>query len=140
MLFQHFARLDVHFHQLDAVAPQVSDVQQRPVTLVLVEQNAIANPMVEHQPAVTRQVRADNLNIRISDAGVVLLREAPADVALAWLLQNEAVTAPIIGPRTLAQLEGSMRSLEIELSEATMARLDEIFPGPGGQAPEAYAW
>jgi aryl-alcohol dehydrogenase-like predicted oxidoreductase len=68
------------------------------------------------------------------------LGESPADVALAWLLANPAVTAPIIGPRTLEQLEGSMRALELTLDEGTMERLDEIFPGPGGAAPEAYAW
>jgi aryl-alcohol dehydrogenase-like predicted oxidoreductase len=68
------------------------------------------------------------------------LGEAPANVALAWLLQNPAVTAPIIGPRTLEQLDGTLRALEIELSEETLDRLDEIWPGPGGEAPEAYAW
>jgi len=68
------------------------------------------------------------------------LGEGPADVALAWLLANPVVTAPIIGPRTLEQLEGSMRALEITFGEDTMQRLDEIFPGPGGPAPEAYAW
>jgi len=68
------------------------------------------------------------------------LGEKPADVALAWLLHNEAVTAPIIGPRTMEQLDGSTRALEIELSEDTLKKLDEIFPGPGGEAPEAYAW
>ncbi|HIC88336.1 MAG TPA: aldo/keto reductase, partial [Anaerolineae bacterium] len=63
------------------------------------------------------------------------LSEKPADVALAWLLHNPAVTAPIIGPRTLEQLEGSLRALEIELSDDVLARLDEIWPGPGGPAP-----
>jgi aryl-alcohol dehydrogenase-like predicted oxidoreductase len=68
------------------------------------------------------------------------LGEKPADVALAWLLANPVVTAPIIGPRTIEQLEGSLRALEIQLSEAAMKQLDEIWPGPGGRAPEAYAW
>ncbi len=68
------------------------------------------------------------------------LGEAPADVALAWLLANPAVTAPIIGPRTMAQLEGSMHALELSLDEDSMRRLDQIWPGPGGAAPEAYAW
>ncbi len=68
------------------------------------------------------------------------LGEQPADVALAWLLANPIVTAPIVGPRTLEQLDGSMRALELTLDEAAMDRLDEIFPGPGGPAPEAYAW
>lgn len=66
--------------------------------------------------------------------------EQPADVALAWLLHNPAVTAPIIGPRTMEQLDGSLRVLELKLDEAVLKRLDEIWPGPGGSAPEAYAW
>ncbi|MCY3719226.1 MAG: aldo/keto reductase [Anaerolineaceae bacterium] len=66
--------------------------------------------------------------------------EAPADVALAWLLAQPAVTAPIIGPRNLEQLEGSLRALEIQLDAEQMAALDAIWPGPGGPAPEAWAW
>jgi aryl-alcohol dehydrogenase-like predicted oxidoreductase len=66
--------------------------------------------------------------------------ERPADVALAWLLANPSVTAPIIGPRTLEQLRGTLRALEIELEEELMKKLDAIWPGPGGEAPEAYAW
>jgi aryl-alcohol dehydrogenase-like predicted oxidoreductase len=66
--------------------------------------------------------------------------ESPANVALAWLLHQPAVTAPIIGPRTVQQLDETMRCLEIHLSEEVLKRLDEIFPGPGGPAPEAYAW
>ncbi len=68
------------------------------------------------------------------------LGEKPADVALAWLLHNPVVTAPIIGPRTMEQLTGSLRALEIKLDEAALKKLDEIWPGPGGEAPEAYAW
>ena len=66
--------------------------------------------------------------------------EAPANVALAWLLHQPAVTAPIIGPRTMDQLTGAMRALEIEFSEEQLATLDDIWPGPGGPAPEGYAW
>jgi aryl-alcohol dehydrogenase-like predicted oxidoreductase len=66
--------------------------------------------------------------------------EKPADVALAWLLHNPVVTAPIIGPRTMEQLTGSLRALEIKLTDEQMKQLDEIWPGPGGAAPEAYAW
>jgi len=65
---------------------------------------------------------------------------APANVALAWLLSNPAVTAPIIGPRTMDQLLGSLHTLSLQLAPETLARLDEIWPGPGGAAPEAYAW
>ena len=68
------------------------------------------------------------------------LGQPPADVALAWLLANPVVTAPIIGPRTLEQLESAMRALDLKLDKATLKRLDEIWPGPGGPAPEAFAW
>jgi aryl-alcohol dehydrogenase-like predicted oxidoreductase len=68
------------------------------------------------------------------------LGEEPASVALAWLLHNPVVTAPIIGPRTIEQLDGATRAVEIKLEPATLAKLDQIFPGPGNPAPEAYAW
>jgi aryl-alcohol dehydrogenase-like predicted oxidoreductase len=82
------------------------------------------------------------------------LGEEPANVALAWTLHNPAVTAPIIGPRTMDQLTGSLRALEIKLDERALATLDTIWPGPRGSAmgesgivdwnkhaaPEAYAW
>jgi aryl-alcohol dehydrogenase-like predicted oxidoreductase len=68
------------------------------------------------------------------------LGESPADVAIAWLLANPVVTAPIIGPRTAEQLDGTLRVIELALSEDTLRKLDEIFPGPGGPGPEAWAW
>lgn len=67
------------------------------------------------------------------------LGERPADVALAWLLHNPVVTAPIIGPRTIEQLDESCRALEIKLSDETLKKLDEIFPGYK-PSPEGYAW
>ena len=66
--------------------------------------------------------------------------EEPADVAVAWLLANAVVTSPIIGPRTMEQLTGSLRALEITLEDEDMEKIDAIWPGPGGEAPEAYAW
>lgn len=68
------------------------------------------------------------------------LGERPADVALAWLLHQRGVTAPIIGPRTMAHLDGAMRAVDIRLDDKELARLDQIWPGPGGPAPAAYAW
>ena len=67
------------------------------------------------------------------------LGENPADLALAWLLSNPAVTAPIIGPRTIEQLEGSLRATEITITDEIKAKLDEIFPGHK-TAPEEFAW
>ncbi|MBM4103778.1 MAG: aldo/keto reductase [Planctomycetes bacterium] len=68
------------------------------------------------------------------------LSQSPANIALAWLLHNPVVTAPIIGPRTVEQLMENKQVPEIILSEKTLQQLDEIFPGPGGEAPKAYAW
>jgi len=68
------------------------------------------------------------------------LGESPSAIAISWLLHNPAVTAPIVGPRTLDQLKGALRALEVKIDEETLKRLDEIWPGPGGEAPEAYAW
>lgn len=67
------------------------------------------------------------------------LGEAPPAVGLAWLLHQPAVTAPISGPRTMEQFQASLRAVELKLDEPTLARLDEIFPGPG-PAPEVWAW
>ena len=67
------------------------------------------------------------------------LGEDPASTALAWLLNQPGVTAPIIGPRTLKQLEESIRSLEIKFNEELLSKLDKIFP-PAGTSPQYYAW
>jgi aryl-alcohol dehydrogenase-like predicted oxidoreductase len=66
--------------------------------------------------------------------------ESESHVALAWLLSNRAVTSPVIGPRTADQLLDTLRALEIKLDADVLDKLNEIFPGPGGSAPKAYAW
>ncbi|HEX2073616.1 MAG TPA: aldo/keto reductase [Geodermatophilus sp.] len=63
----------------------------------------------------------------------------PADVGLAWVVHQPAVTAPIVGPRTMEQFEGSLRALELRLDQDHLNRLDEIFPGYR-PAPMEYAW
>jgi aryl-alcohol dehydrogenase-like predicted oxidoreductase len=101
------------------------------------------------QPAATGRRASDDLKKDVATHRATLERyetlcrrlgEDPAHVALSWLLHQKAVTAPIIGPRTLEQLDGSLRALEITLSPETLGALDGLFPGPGGPAPEAYAW
>jgi aryl-alcohol dehydrogenase-like predicted oxidoreductase len=72
-----------------------------------------------------------------------LCREIGSDtavVALAWLLHRPGTVIPIVGPRTVAQFEQSLDALNVRLSDDVLRRLDEIWPGPGGEAPEAYAW
>ncbi len=68
------------------------------------------------------------------------LGESPADIALAWMLHNPVVTGPIVGPRTKEQLDGNIHALDIKLDDEAMSKLDAVWPGPGGAAPEAYAW
>ncbi|SMG26268.1 aldo/keto reductase [Agreia pratensis] len=67
------------------------------------------------------------------------LGHSPAELALAWLLHQPAVTAPITGPRTMNQLDTAIASVDITLDEDALGRLDEIFPGHK-TAPEDYAW
>lgn len=89
---------------------------------------------------VRERIASHRAQLEAYEALCESLGASPADVALAWVLHNPAVTAPIIGPRTLDQLHGALRALELRLDDATLRRLDEIWPGPGGEAPEAYAW
>jgi aryl-alcohol dehydrogenase-like predicted oxidoreductase len=65
--------------------------------------------------------------------------EEPGSVALAWLLHQEGVTGPIIGPRTAGQLEDAQRAVTLHLDADVLKRLDSIFPGYRS-APEHYAW
>ncbi|MDZ8222381.1 aldo/keto reductase [Nostoc sp. ChiVER01] len=92
------------------------------------------------EPKMQQQIDRHRSQIEDYEALCEKLGERPADVAVAWLLHNPAVTAPIVGPRTVEQLTESLRALEISLSDETLRRLDEIWPGPGGEAPKAYAW
>ncbi|MGZ8631470.1 MAG: aldo/keto reductase [Actinomycetota bacterium] len=86
------------------------------------------------------EIEANRSKLAPWEALCAELGEDPAHVALAWLLHQPAVTAPIIGPRTEEQLRHAMHALDIELDDDVLAKLDAIFPGPGGPAPEAYAW
>lgn len=92
------------------------------------------------EPDFQQESQPHLLTARAYEAACRKWGEQPADVALAWLLHNPVVTAPIIGPRTLEQLESSLRALKLKLSKEQLKELDTIFPGPGGEAPEAYAW
>jgi aryl-alcohol dehydrogenase-like predicted oxidoreductase len=89
---------------------------------------------------VQTAVERDRDKLEAWEALCTELGEQPADVALAWVLHQPAVTAPIVGPRTAEHLAGALRALDIELEQDTLDALDKIFPGPGGRAPEAYAW
>lgn len=88
------------------------------------------------------QMQVDKLRPQLQayEALCAQLGEVPSDVALAWLLHNPAVTAAISGPRTVEQLRQNLRAPLLTLSAETLVQLEAIWPGPGGEAPEAYAW
>lgn len=89
---------------------------------------------------IKKEVEAKRVKLKAWEQFCKEKGEEPADVALAWLLANPVVTAPIIGPRTMDQLTGALRALKIKFNKDTLKQLDEMWPGPGGEAPEAYAW
>jgi aryl-alcohol dehydrogenase-like predicted oxidoreductase len=89
---------------------------------------------------IQRRIQAGRDQLEAYEKLCADLGEEPANVALAWLLRNPVVTAPIIGPRTVAQVDDALRAVEVELDDRTMRALDRMFPGPGGEAPEAFAW
>jgi aryl-alcohol dehydrogenase-like predicted oxidoreductase len=89
---------------------------------------------------VQKEIERRQSQLRSYEAFCREIQEEPANVALAWLLHNPVVTAPIVGPRTMEQLTGALEALKITLTDDQVVRLNEIWPGPGGEAPEAYAW
>ena len=90
-------------------------------------------------PEMKRRVASLRPQLEQWEALCADLGEQPSNVGIAWLLHQPAVTAPIVGPRTIAQLDGALHATSIELSRSVLDRIDAIFPGPG-PAPEAYAW
>ena len=91
-------------------------------------------------PGLQAQIRKFRPQLEAWEALCRELGEAPAVVALAWVIHNPTVTSAISGPRTVDQLRETLKALELKLPEETLAKLDEIWPGPGGEAPRAYAW
>jgi aryl-alcohol dehydrogenase-like predicted oxidoreductase len=87
-----------------------------------------------------QRLERHRLRVQEYEAFCEELGERPGEVALAWLLRQPAVTAPIVGPRTMEQFEQALRALDVALDDKALDRLDQIWPGPGGPAPEAYAW
>ena len=72
-----------------------------------------------------------------------------AQFALAWVMNRPAVTSPIIGPRTMEQLEDNLGSLEISFTQEELDKIDAVIP-PGrmispfnrdeGFGPHIYRW
>ena len=87
-----------------------------------------------------RRIAANLERLQEYEALAADLGVTPTALALGWLLAQPGVTAPIVGPRTLEQLTGSLAALDVRIDDATGATLDKLFPGPGGEAPDAYTW
>jgi len=68
---------------------------------------------------------ADALGKLADEAGITLI-----EMALAFVMRHPAVTAPIIGPRTMEQLESQLPAAEVTLSDDVLDKIDEIVP-PG---------
>ena len=80
----------------------------------------------EHRRAIER-------NFQVVDAAEAIAADHGAtvsQVAIAWLLGVDGVTAPIIGPRTYEQLEDLLRAVDLELSDAERERLEAPAPPP----------
>jgi aryl-alcohol dehydrogenase-like predicted oxidoreductase len=67
-----------------------------------------------------------------SEKGVPL-----SQLALAWVVQQPGVTSPIIGPRTLEQLEDAIKALDVTFTLEELKRIDEIIP-PGSHVSPFY--
>ena len=92
-------------------------------------------------PQAARRIEKMRPQLERWEALCAELGEPPAAVALSWLLHQDGVTCPIVGPRTMEQFDGaSLRALDVALDAEVLSRIDAIFPGPGGPAPEAYSW
>src|SRR5512132_4806 len=77
-------------------------------------------------PANQRKLDAVEQLARLAEeAGITLIQ-----LAIAFVLNHPAITAPIIGPRTMEQLESQLAAADVVLDEAVLGRIDEIVP-PG---------
>ena len=95
---------------------------------------------VSSHSARQQRIAQHRTSLEAYEALAAELDVTPTALALAWLLSRPGVTAPVLGPRTLEQLTGSFPALDVMIDERTSGRLDELFPGPGGEAPDAYTW
>ncbi len=103
-------------------------------------------------PSETKGRRSDQINLEWYNRYRVKLEayghlcheygHSQAEVSLAWLLHNPVVTAPIVGPRTIEQLQQLTKATGLSFPREFLDELDAVFPGvgTGGPAPQAYAW
>jgi len=73
------------------------------------------------------------VSVQVLHAVQALAKEkgcTPSQLSLAWVTQQPGVTSPIIGPRTIAQLEDNLGAADVTLTDDDRKRLDEVAP-PG---------
>lgn len=64
----------------------------------------------------------------------------PLEVAMSWMAAHPGVCTSVVGPSAVSQLEQYTRGSDLRLDSNVFEKLDQIWPGPGGEAPEAYSW
>jgi aryl-alcohol dehydrogenase-like predicted oxidoreductase len=86
---------------------------------------------------------ANQRKLEIADALATLAEEAGhtlIEMALAFVLRHPAVTAAIIGPRTMEQLESQLPAAEVTLADDVLDRIDELVPPGTNVNPEDTGW
>jgi aryl-alcohol dehydrogenase-like predicted oxidoreductase len=83
-------------------------------------------------PGNQRKLDAAEALAKLADAAGITLIE----MALAFVMRHPAVTSPIIGPRTMEQLESQLPAADVQLSDDVLDKIDEIVP-PGVNLNEA---
>ena len=90
--------------------------------------------------AVQKKLEIHRKQVEEYESYCTSISKKPEAVAISWLLKNPAISSVIIGPRTVAQVNSLVENLQTTLSDDEINRIENIWPGPGGEAPEAYAW
>ena len=87
-------------------------------------------------PANQRKLDAVEELAQLADeAGITLIQ-----LAIAFVLRHPAITAALIGPRTMDQLEGQLAAVDVVLDDALLDRIDEIVPPGITINPEDNSW
>jgi NDP-hexose C3-ketoreductase / dTDP-4-oxo-2-deoxy-alpha-D-pentos-2-ene 2,3-reductase len=91
-------------------------------------------------PAFAERARRHEAALEATAAIAAELGVSVARLAIGWLLAQPGLVSAIVGPRTTQHLDDLIGSADLHLDADALARLDAAWPGPGGPAPEAYAW
>jgi aryl-alcohol dehydrogenase-like predicted oxidoreductase len=78
---------------------------------------------------------ADRYALLAEEAGLSLIH-----MAIAFAMNHPAVSAPIIGPRTMEQLESQIGAADVELSDELLDKIDEVVPPGVNLNPSDVGW